>query len=852
MQRVSAYCIKRQKERTLQLAQITDFKNEYTGLTSEKAAENIKLYGYNSDTKLDEKTKGYSPARAFFNLRFVLLLAAAVLSFFYGEIITAIVLVVLCGICTASDIIVNTRCDEYFFQMKRRSKTEFRVVRNGEVVTVRREQLVPDDILILSEGESVPADAHLLEIHDLTVDESIFTENKTPVTKITGADSLNEDLKKSCIYKGTKIVSGRLAARVTATGVDTKAFKTFGAPAETEEYYTALEKLVLRTSNVFNIIAAVMLVFGCLFNFTAIDINNENPILNTLYNTLYPAIAFALCFIPAQTLSMVRLYYIKGAKKIESKNVVIKNLKTIEHINAVTCVCIDKSGTVTKNRTEVADELTANSAMLTNISVLACQKNPTDPIDQAIILNAAFKGADPKELHENQLIKEYPFDEALGAAGNLWNVNGSRLLCIKGAPEKLLPLCDVPGDMLYTVQNKRISYGNQGYNVLAVAFAQLTEEEDLPEKIDSTRYSFMGLIAFDNPTRDYIPAAIRNCYKTGIRVVMLTGDSPETAGAVAAKIGIKEQGIVTGDMLSGELPDLKETGVFARLTGEQRSVVIKKLKEAGEIVAITGESASDSNILELADVGISLARNVSGAAFEVCDIMTGDDSFETAVDTMRSARQIHGNVKRCISASLTGLVTIILFAVVNLVLGSQFILSPVLATIISAFIVPAAAYMFIENTADLKTEMSPSVYIGQGVLRKRFFIRPLVQALGIAAAEVIFYLISSGYGVNSAETVSNLTPQSSANFLLIFVFGLLISCWVNLSEKSIFTAIKSGQSFAGTVTGILVAAALVLVFVPFLNTALGLASVDLMMVVIALVVTVVSQLPAELMKLSRK
>ena len=366
----------------------------------------------------------------------------------------------------------------------------------------------------------------------------------------------------------------------------------------------------------------------------------------------------------------------------------------------------------------------------------------------------------------------------------------------------------------------------------------------------------MGLIAFDNPTRDYIPAAIRNCYKAGIRVVMLTGDSPETAGAVAAKIGIKEQGIVTGDMLSDQLseqlPDLKETGVFARLTGEQRSVVIKKLKEAGEIVAITGESASDSNILELADVGISLARNVSGAAFEVCDIMTGDDSFETAVDTMRSARQIHGNVKRCISASLTGLVTIILFAVVNLVLGSQFILSPVLATIISAFIVPAAAYMFIENTADLKVGMNPSVYIGQGVLRKRFFIRPLVQALGIAAAEVIFYLISSGYGVNSAETVSNLTPQSSANFLLIFLFGLLISCWVNLSEKSIFTAIKSGQSFAGTVTGILVAAALILVFVPFLNTALGLASVDLMMVVIALVVTVVSQLPAELMKLSRK
>ena len=202
------------------MAQIYDFKNDYIGLHSARVEENISLYGYNSDTKLDEKTKGYSPAKAFFNLRFLLMLAAAVVSVWYGvvagegygEIITGVVLLLLCGIYAATEIIKNTRCDRYFFEMKARSKTEFRIVRDGEVRNIRRELIVPDDIIVLSAGESVPVDAHLLEMQDLTVDEGIFTGSKTPVKKIIGSDSVNEEIKKSCIYKGTKIVTGTLAA----------------------------------------------------------------------------------------------------------------------------------------------------------------------------------------------------------------------------------------------------------------------------------------------------------------------------------------------------------------------------------------------------------------------------------------------------------------------------------------------------------------------------------------------------------------------------------------------------------------------------------------------------------------
>lgn len=836
------------------LAQAFGFKNDYNGLSSEKVTEHIKLYGYNSDTRLDEKTKGYNPLGAFVNLRFVLMLGAAALCFIYPQdiwsYITGLILLLLDGVYAGSTIYRHIQCDKYFFELKRRSKLEYNVIRDGEITAVKREHLVPDDIILLSEGESVPADAHLLDIRDLTVDESIFSGDKTPVAKITGSDSLNEEFKKSCIYKGSKLVSGELVARVTATGVDTKFFKTFGAPVETDEYYTSIEKLVLRVSNIFTIVAAVMLVVFALLNFTAIDISMDNPILHTIFYTLYPSITFALCFIPAEIASIVRIYYIKGAKSLEERHTSIKNLKTIEHINAVTCILIEKGGTVTKNRMEVADELSANAAMMTNISVLACKRLNPDIIDQAIILNATFKGVDAKELHDdNELLKEYPFNDEIGASGNLWNVNGTRLLCIKGSPERLMPLCDVPSDMLYSVQNKRSSFAGQGYNVLAVAFAQLSEEDDIPESINSIRYNFMGLIALENQTRDYIPAAIRNCYKTGIRVIMMTGDSPETAAAIARKIGIKDELVVTGEeLIRGELPDLKYVGVFAGITAQQKPLIIEALKKSGEIVAISGESATDSDLLELADVGISLAKDVSGAAFEACDITMEDNSFENAVDILRNARQVHSNIKRSISTVFSALIAVIAFGVINFLLGSEFILTPTIVGLITTLIVPAVAYMFIDNSADMKTGLSPSRYIGKGKISKRFFLVPVLQGLGLAVSETLFYIISSGYGTESAAA---LTPSSTSNFLFIFVFGLILSAWINLTDKSLFSSFK-GQGTAALISVVLILSTIAVIFIPFLNTALGLASVDLMMFILGIVITIVFQLPAELMKIKKR
>lgn len=840
------------------MAQLKDFKNDYIGLSDEKVAEHIKLYGYNSETKQEEKEKRFSVIGTFFRFRFILLAAASALSFFYGEIISGAIIAALALAYVITEIIKGKKCEEFIFKMKQSAKTICNTVRDGEMRLVYREHLVPDDIIMLEAEENVPADAHLLEIHDLTVDESIFTGDRTPVQKITGADSLNEDLKRSCIYKGSKIVSGRLVARVTATGVDTKLFKTYGSEEESDGYITATEKTVRRVCNILTLASAVILAFSALFRFTAIDIFDENPILNTIYNTFYPAIAFALCFIPAELESFIRIYYIKGIKRLSERGAVVRNLNTIEHLSAVSCICIEKTGNITKNRMELADEVTSNSRMMTNVSVLSCEKKAeTGAIDQAIILAATFKGVDVAELQENELLKEYPYDSSVGASGNLWNINGSRLLCIKGAPDILMPLCDVPSDMLYTVQNKKIAYEKQGYLVLASAFIALSDEDEIPEKLSNLRYSFIGLMAFDTPTKDNIPYAVKSCIKAGIKVVMTTGDSPETAVSIARRIGIKNDGVITGEQLreaaaTGESLDLTDVGVFARITPDQKIDVIRRLQEAGEIVAVSGDRNSDSNILEQADVAITAGSGATGASAEASEVTVGDCDFENVVDVLKVARQIYGNVKRCISLNITALITLAVFAGLNLFLGTQQVITPLLYGIIGVLIIPVLSLMFLDNSSDLKADIKASNFIGTGKIRKGFFVRPLVQAFGLCAAEIVFYLISSGYGINSDETVAQLTGQSASNFLLIFVFGIIISGWINLSERSVIDALRAGQSFAGLLSGAVVLFALLLVFVPFVNTAVGLDSVNVLMPVIALVITLVSQIPSEIMKHSSK
>ena len=299
----------------------SDFTKKYSGLSQKDAEDNLDLYGYNTDTKLEEDGKGFRPMRVFTRPAFVLYLICFGLMVMNFQFLSAFILLFLTGAYVFVELYKGMKCDDAVHRLRLSSASKFRVIRDGKVVFVYKQDIVPDDVLILQEGEVVPADAHLLEIENVYVDESLFTQSAEPIKKIIGTDTKNE-LKRSCIYKGTIILSGRLVARVTATGVDTKRFKTFGADPETNIYYTGFETTVMKFMPMLYSASILCLAVGIV-----LSIRNHVGVSDSLFQTecsCSSAISFSLCFLPTAITSVVRLYYTVGALKLLQGGAVIK------------------------------------------------------------------------------------------------------------------------------------------------------------------------------------------------------------------------------------------------------------------------------------------------------------------------------------------------------------------------------------------------------------------------------------------------------------------------------------------------------------------------------------------------
>lgn len=824
------------------MPQSDGFSGIYTGLNEEEAENNLKMYGFNTDNKLEEDGKGFEIMRVFINPRFLLMILAAVVMFVSSQIVGGAIMTVLIFLYVFLEIYKGVKTDAVMFGISSSFTMKVRTIRNGEIVLVEKERLVPDDIIVLQGGENVPADAHLLEINNITVDESLFTGDSTPVRKFLGSDAKNE-VKQSCIYKGTKIIDGNLVAKISATGVDTKKYKNFGAAVDSDSYYTDFEHAINKLMPVFSVISLVMLLLSALFSFVSLDESTTNIVMDLLTKVLLPSVAFALCMIPSETASLVRIYYVNGACRLASKHSVVRNLRVLESINSVTAICIDKTGTITATHAEVCEEYGKDIPMLLNIAVLACDIKPNSSIDQAIMLDAAFKQVDAKELVKNELINAYPFDDNHKIAGNLWRIEDSRLLCIKGSPENVLSLCDMKQQALYNVQKKQAALSKAGNQVIAVAVAILPDERETPQTVQEERFTFIGLLALTNKTRDTIPFAIKSCYRAGVKVIMTTGDSVDTAVAIAKQIGLKEGRAVTGEMLRraeeyGETLDLSDVNIFARITPQQKLDIIHQLRTNGEIVAITGEEAGESELLRQADVGVTTSQRASGATIEACDLLMNDDNFNMVVETIKESRQVHKNVKNCISIVLSAQICIWIFSLINLLSGRELLLSPVVLSLLTILIIPMCSLIFIHNTSDMKGQLVSSGFIGRGEINKGFFAHSVIQGTAIALFSLIIFFVSpTDAGMNGST------------FLMIFVSGIIASAWENtLGNRQLHNLWKVRNNPAILLTAIMLVFTMLLIYVPYVNTALGLAAINPFVLILCFILGLCSLIFTEIYK----
>jgi Ca2+-transporting ATPase len=800
------------------MEKFADKIDAYRGLTSDEVAERISMYGYNGDSRQLDTAGDFKPGRIIFSYRFLIMVFAAAAVFLCGRISEGFVMLLLAIIYSAVEIIKGYKCRDSFKELRRVSSIRFRVLRNSEIALLRREYIVPDDIIILQEGESVPADAHILEASGVSVDESIFTNDSTPVVKRTGMDSKNE-IKQTLIYKGTRLISGNVIARVAATGIDTKKCREFGEAEPSATYMTEIETAASRLTPIFWALSAIiLLLYFVITILTRADMTLEEfP-----HIALLPAFAFALCLMPAETPRLVRAHYLFGAFGLLKKNCVVKDLTAMESLSAITAVCVDKTGIITKNHTSLVDEYSADPETLARISALSCDPSDSSALDRAIILGAAFKSVDVKSLQENELICRYPFSEETKLGGNLWKINGALLLCVKGTPETILTKCDLAPDYLFSVQQKQQKYSELGHRVVAVAYARLTDSNNLPEFAHELDYTFVGLCAFANQTRDSAPAAVRSCYKAGVKVIMTTGDSIDAALAIGRKIGLNDPKAISGEELreckaEGIAPDIRGVNIFARVTPDQKAHIIELLQNEGEIVAATGIGAADVEALERSDVGVALPQETSGAAKEVCGLVLADDDFNSVVDALKETRQIHYNIKQTIGGIIITVITLAMFALFCFFSGGGETLSPAAMSLPAVILLPLLSLAYFGNRADIKNIMSASGFVGRGKLDLRFLLKTLTQGLCAAFVILIFRL---NYLGEAPEVLNSL-------FIAGLTGALIGSVLVNLSSAVPVYKIAAGKSTqALVVLGAAFLLIILMIYLPGVNSALGLTAIS--------------------------
>lgn len=814
------------------MGQFKALDNEYTGLTTEEALEKQVLYGPNTSAKPPEHTRARRIAMVFASPTFILLIAAAVTAFFLENLFSGVVSALLAAFFAFCDCWRIIKLDARLSDMLALSSIKYRVVRDDEISLVAREEIVPGDIIVLQAGESVPADCGVLESTDLLCDESVFPNGQAI------AEKKHDDGEYGLLLSGSHIIRGNAVAQVTATGVDTRLCREGMCKTSTKPRLTALELAAEKAEPVTTVISVLVLSL-----FTIITLFGGKTIPMSLNFGLVAALAFT----PVHFSAIVRIYYIIGALVLSRKNTLIKDLSAIEKLNSLSVMCIDKSGTVTKAQQEIKHVYSKNTELFNYILLLSYNRNSTDSVDRAISLYSSFSGIDTTELYKNENLFSYPFDKRFKISGNLWQVKDSRLLCVKGSPETVFPLCGLKGETLFKAQQRYEELAREGLTIIACAFCEY-EEEGIPENLTDCKFSFMGLCGITNRIKEQIPAAVSTCKRAGLRVVLLTGDNPDSAVKTAHKIGIPTDNIITGEMLErGELDKIDTACIFASISPSQKADAVKALRDNGEIVAITGNTLAEAPVLLKADLGIASMETATGAAQEAATMLVSDDSFAASAEAIRTSRQLHRNIKKGMATAISASGTLIISVLLAAIFGWRQMWTAPLLGLFLTIILPALAIMFAGNSIDSKTGLSTSSYVSRGKINRAFIKQILIQAIvpGIAAFCGFFFMNPTG--------TAELYGFARTFAFIIITVAFCVNALINLTgSKAVFKAFSPENSRIFLVVFAVLALMLCIIYIPAVNTIFGLIPISVSALFAALITGILSTIWWETTKFFRK
>lgn len=655
------------------------------GLTKEEAASRLARHGANEILERPPRPPWRMLLEQFTDFMILVLIGAAVISGLIGEPADAIAIVVIVVLNGAIGFVQEYRAERAIAALKKMAALSARVRRMGETVVIPATQLVPGDQVFVEAGDVVPADLRLLDAAKFKVDEAALSGESVPVEKRTKA--LHErDLplgdRLNMAYKGTLATYGRGSGLVVATGMATELGKIASLLGKEETLKTPLQRRLA----VFGKRLAVAALAICALIFVVGILRGESAVLMFL-----TAVSLAVAAIPEALPAIITVSLALGARRMVKKRALIRRLPAVETLGSVTFICSDKTGTLTQNKMKV-EQLYADQRAESDLVRCASMAGPWpwlfqamavsndavrsdegrmigDPTEVALYLGAEAGGFRKKELLDRlPRVAELPFDSDRKCMTTLHRREDEVVSFTKGAPEQVVTLCEQmiteggskPIDRV-GVLNRAEMMASEGLRVLAIAYRVWPElpSELSPESVES-RLTFVGFVGLMDPPREEAGEAVAMCKSAGITPVMITGDHPATARAIASRLGIIDE---DGAVLTGqELAQMRKTDfedrverirVFARVAPEQKIKLVKALQKKGEFVAMTGDGVNDAPALNAADIGVAMGVTGTDVAREASHMTLLDDNFATIVSAVREGRIIFDNIRKFIKYTMT-------------------------------------------------------------------------------------------------------------------------------------------------------------------------------------------------------
>ena len=678
------------------------------GLSAAEAEKRLEANGKN---KLKAAKKDSLIKRFFMQMAdpmILILLAAAaisaVTSVYEGEAPTDVFIILFVVIVNAVlGVYQESKAEKAIEALQEMSAATSKVLRDGEVVQIKSEDLVVGDVVLLEAGDAVPADGRLLESASLKIEEAALTGESVPVNKFIDIIHLRDGAevplgdRKNMVYMGSTVVYGRGSFVVTATGMDTEMGKIADALANASDGQTPLQLKLTQLSKILT-----WMVLGICAVIFAVQLLRYGRGFDTVMHAFMVAVSLAVAAIPEGLAAVVTVVLSIGVTNMSKRNAIIRRLTAVETLGCAQIICSDKTGTLTQNKMTVVDHFGENENLLASAMALCSDAELNadgsvtgEPTEAALVAYAAKLGLKKTALKtEFPRIGEAPFDSMRKMMSTLHKAGGRVVQYTKGAPDEVLRRCTryiKDGHELPMTENVRAeilaankAMADRALRVLAAALRTYdrmpasTEPETLENEL-----CFVGLVGMIDPVRPEVGAAIEECHRAGIRAIMITGDHIDTATAIAKELGILEGGkrAITGAELSAmndaEFEKVfRDIAVYARVQPEHKTRIVNAWRGAGYVTAMTGDGVNDAPSIKSADIGVGMGITGTDVTKNVADMVLADDNFATIVGAVEEGRRIYDNIRKAIQFLLGSNMSEVLSIFVSTLLGFT-ILEPV-------------------------------------------------------------------------------------------------------------------------------------------------------------------------------